>query len=100
MSYSFSVPAGPAEELRERAEQAAADYKATLTVWVDEADDDIAAAIDAAERLAKALAGEDDVHVSVTISGHANPGRQGTDSVYLSVSRFRPVELAGNQAPA
>jgi hypothetical protein len=101
MSYSFSVPIGPAEDLRERAERAAEGCKASLAAnWVDEADDDIAAAIDAAVRLAQSLAGGDGlVHVGATISGHANAGRtvpQGwsNDSVYVSVARAVPTPAA------
>jgi hypothetical protein len=98
MSYSFSVPVGPAAELRERAEKAAADVKAASVKgghWVEEADGDIAAAIDAAELLVQAIAGDEPV--AVTISGHANAGRtapQGwsNDSVYVSVARARPTE--------
>jgi hypothetical protein len=89
MSYSFSVPPGPAEELRERAEKAAADYKATVPL-IEEADRDIAAAIDAAERLASSISDlAPGVEVTASISGHANPGRgyPGTDSVSVYVTR-------------
>jgi hypothetical protein len=100
MSYSFSVPVGPAEELRERAEQTAADYKAGAVkggYWVEEADDDIAAAIDAAEQLTHSMfGGSSGTYVAVTISGHANAGRsvqQGlsNDSVTVSVARAARV---------
>ena len=97
MSYSFSIPAGPADGLRDRAERAAEGAKASLAAhWVDEADGDIAAAIDAAVDLADQLTGGDgSQHVGVTISGHANADRtppQGwsNDSVYVSVARAAP----------
>jgi hypothetical protein len=97
MSYSFSVPVGPADRLRERAEQAAADCKAAGVrggYWVEEADGDIAAAITAAEGLTAALGAAADDHVAVTISGHANAGRSApagwsNDSVYVSVARAK-----------
>lgn len=90
MSYSFSVPAGPVEGLRERAEEAVTDYKTAGPLQIEEADRDIAAAIDAAERLAASLRDlAPGVNVHVSISGHANAGRgyPGTDSITVSVSR-------------
>lgn len=107
MSYSFSVPAGPAEGLRDRAERTAEGVKAALAAgWVDEADGDIAAAIDAAVDLAQALTdGDGAAEVAVTISGHANAGRTtpsgvSTDQVYVSVARAsRPVSSSAEASP-
>jgi hypothetical protein len=92
MSYSFSVPAGHAEELRERAEQVVTDYKATVPL-IEEAKHDIEAAIDAAVRLAQSLTeGNGSVKVSTTVSGHANADREALpgwspDMVTVSVGR-------------
>jgi len=97
VSYSFSVPAGPAEDLRERAAEAAARLPRTTSGWVKEADDDIEAAVDAAVRLAQSLTeGDGAVDVAVTISGHANAGRtapQGwsNDSVNVNVAKAKPA---------
>ncbi len=55
MSWSFSVPAGPASGFRERAERAAADYQARLHAPPAEVAGDIDAAIDAADALAGTL---------------------------------------------
>ncbi len=98
MSYSFGVSC-VGEDLREQAEKTAA---ASLNMnRPAEVDDDIAAAIDAAERLALALSdGAGGVPLNVSISGHANAGRQAPqgwspDSVYVSVSRVRVEAPAG-----
>lgn len=105
MSYSFGVPVGPAEELRERLEDAAANAKVD---WPEEADRDIAAAVDAAERLARSLTeGDGSAHVGASISGHANMGRnppQGwsPDQVYVSVTRAptpQPAEAETEATP-
>jgi len=97
VSYSFSVPAGPAKDLRERAAEAVARLPRTTDGWVEEADDDIDAAVDAAVRLAQSITeGDGLVDVAVSISGHANAGRtapQGwsNDSVNMSVVKAKPA---------
>jgi hypothetical protein len=101
MSYSFGVQPGPAEGLRERLEEAAAAAKVN---WPAEADRDIAAATEAAVRLASSLTeGDGELAVYASISGHANADRnppQGwsPDSVYVSVSRVRVPEPAEAEA--
>jgi hypothetical protein len=94
MSYSFGIAPCHAEDLRERVEEAAAKAKESAgDHWVEEADDDIKAAVDAAVRLAQSLAeGDGAVKVTASISGHANAGREpppgwSSDSVYVSVAR-------------
>jgi hypothetical protein len=91
MSYSFGIQPCPAEEMRQRLKEAAA--SSLNKDRPEEVDRDIEAAIAAAEVLAASLTEDDGTaKVTVSISGHANAGREppagwSSDSVYVSVAR-------------
>ncbi len=92
MSWSFSVPAGPASEFAERAAQAADDCRASLNAPLAEVVDDIDTAVAVADELASALTGTGDAPVVANLSGNANQGRTpppgwSPDTITVSVAR-------------
>lgn len=93
MSYSLGTGVIPATEVRASLERAA-EQNTTLT---DEARTAVEAGIQAAEHLRDVVGG---THVSVWISGHANPGHSAPagwsrDQVQVSVSQA-PEPAAGS----
>jgi hypothetical protein len=93
MSYSIGTGVIPATQIRAHVE-AQAEKNTQLN---DEARAAVEVAIQAAEHLRDAVGGS---HVTVMVSGHANPGHEppqgwSRDQVYVSVTNALPPEAPG-----
>ncbi len=90
MSWSVSVPPGPLDEFETRA--AVAKVAVPDQFELQEAKDAYKAAVRAASDLAGGLGVGPEDHISVQLSGHANPDHKpkegwSPDTVYVSVLR-------------